>query len=131
MLLLSLMRSRTVATLFTSVWRVFADSENASASAMASPFERYCAVSESTCLPVAMLVSATVTETATSSMAPLSLGRSRTGTYLYRPYCSPFLLRWGPAAPRALSAKSARAAAPARKTPVTSLRIAPGPPAAI
>src|SRR4051812_46063491 len=78
MLLLSLTRSRTVPTLFTSVCRVLDDSENASAKAIASPFERYWEVSESTCLRVAMLESDTVTEPATSSIAPLSFGRSRT-----------------------------------------------------
>src|SRR5919197_467690 len=109
MLLPSRMRSRTVETLLTSVWRVFDDSEKASASAIASPFDRYCASIDSTCFRVAMVESATVTETATRSIAQLSFGRRRTRAYLSLPYCSPFLLRCAAAAVRGLRAKSARA----------------------
>src|SRR3954464_13510385 len=76
MVLLAASRSRTCATLRAIVSRVLAESEKASESASASPLDRYCSVIVSTCREEAMAVTARVTETATSSMAAPSLGRT-------------------------------------------------------
>src|SRR3954449_13596452 len=77
MVLLELIRSLIRPTLPASVSLVFAESEKASARAMASPLDRYCSVIVCTCLALARLESASVTESATGSMERPSFGRTR------------------------------------------------------
>src|SRR5690348_499729 len=113
MVLLALIRLLIRPTCSASVSLVFAESEKASAKAMASPLDRYCSVIASTCLALARLESASVTESATGSMERPSLGRTRMRLYRYRPYCSPYLFRCATEGARGLSVKSALTTPPA------------------